>query len=102
MIRVRRAIERSPKHRWLGLVVLVLFAFLLALLVFHSVTDSAELTAEITCFFVALVVVVVPVVAPLLRRMLPRRQRSRGPPATPRLVRAQARPQSALVLPLRL
>ena len=102
MIRVHHAIERARKHRWLGLLILVLLALLLALLVFHSLSDSTEATAELTCFFVVVVVVVRIVVAPPLPRTTASRQPARAPPTLVRPARLEGRTLSVLALPLRL
>lgn len=102
MIRLRRTIERARRHRWLGLLVLILLAFLLALLVFHSAADSAELTAELACFAVAVLFVVALLVARPPSSLQPQRLRSRGPPGAPRLVPVAGRLHPIRALPLRL
>jgi uncharacterized membrane protein YhaH (DUF805 family) len=102
MIRLRRTIERARRHRWLGLVVLVLLVFLLALLVFHSAADSAEFAAEFACFAVAMLLVMTFFVTRPRSCLQARRLRSRSPPRLPRVAPLPGRPQAFHVLPLRL
>lgn len=101
MIRLRATLELGLRHRWLGPVLILLFAVLLTLLALHSAFDEALLSGLLACVALALVVFVrsFPPPAPARRstgRIAPR--------APPRLLGATLVPayQPSPLPPLRL
>ena len=69
MLRLRHAIERASKRRWLGILVVLLIAFLLVMLVFHTLEHGLEEGSFLTCFAVLVFLTVTLVLEPLrLRR----------------------------------
>lgn len=98
MIRLRRALERAQKRRWLWLTVIVLLAIMLALVALHSTGDATAVDGPLVCMAVILLVTVVTRVARPLRVPIARRERTRGPP--PRLPqRRPLRPILAISAP---
>ena len=56
MLRLRHAIERASRHRWLGLLVVLCLALLLLLLVLHTLEEHGGLEqSALTCVVVMIV-----------------------------------------------
>lgn len=80
MIRLRAALERGLRHRWLGPALVLVLAILLALLILHSAIDEAPVSGLVVCFAVALLLVLRIVVPPLAVRQETRPFSPRAPP----------------------
>jgi uncharacterized membrane protein len=87
MLRLRHAIERASRRRWLGILVVLFIALLLVLLVFHTLEHGVE-DALLTCLAVASFVTLVVAAAGLLPRTRQMTRMVRGPPAQPAAVAA--------------
>lgn len=83
MIRLHRTLERAQKRRWLWLILIVLFAIMLALVALHSTGDATAVDGPLVCMAVILLVTIVTRVAQPQTVPIARRVRTRGPP--PRL-----------------
>lgn len=83
MIRLRRTLERAQKRRWLWLILIVLFAIVLALVALHSTGDATAVDGPLVCMAVILLVRVVTRVAQPQTVPIARRLRARGPPPRP-------------------
>ncbi len=104
MIRLNESLARARRHRWLGLLVVIVLAFLLVMTVMHGTHDQAAPDAPSSCvaivlaFFLVRLVLVLFRPEPLESRVVPR-----GPPR-PDNVRKLAPPTPpgvALALPIR-
>jgi hypothetical protein len=80
VLRLRHAIERASRRRWLGILVLLFIALLLVLLVFHTLEHGIEDTL-LTCLAVVAFVTFVAAAAGLLSRTRQLAPMPRGPPA---------------------
>jgi hypothetical protein len=80
VIRLREMLERGMRHRWLGPVLIVLFAVLLALVVLHTTADQAT-EAGVVCL--AFLVILVTLLLPRPPEIVLRLQRARAPRAPP-------------------
>ena len=104
MIRINETIARAKKHRWLWLLLVVVFGLLLAFTVVHGTSDQTAADAPAACVALILGFLAVRLLVKLAAPVAPiRRLTSRGPPtsAVARAVVQSARP-AAFVLPLRL
>jgi hypothetical protein len=90
MIRLRAAVVRGLRHRWLGPALALLLAVLLALLVLHSALDEAPASDVVVCVAIALLVVSRFVAPPLGSRQKTRPTSLRAPPLELVAVRAPA------------
>ena len=54
MLRLRHAIERASRRRWLGLLVVLCLALMLVLLIFHTLEHRLLGEAVVTCLAVVL------------------------------------------------
>ena len=102
LIGLHRLIERSRRRRWLFVLLVVLLALLLAMVAFHSFTDTAApADGGLVCgFVVVLLVATVAFVARPVAVRPPSRRRSRAPPASSPAPPSLRRP--LLLVPLRL
>jgi hypothetical protein len=71
VLRLRHAIERASKRRWLGILVVLFVAFLLVLLAFHTLEHGLEEGSLLTCFAVLVfLTVTLALEPPRLRRAI--------------------------------
>jgi hypothetical protein len=78
--RLRHAIERASRRRWLGILVVLFIALLLVLLVFHTLEHGVEDTL-LTCLAIVAFVTLGLTTAGSLSRTRQAAQMLRGPPA---------------------
>jgi Na+/citrate or Na+/malate symporter len=101
MLRLRHAIERASRRRWLGILVVLFIALLLVLLVFHTLEHGVE-DALLTCLAV---VAFVTFVVAAIGSLSPTKQMAkmvRGPPGRFAAVVARRYRPPPGSLPLRL
>ena len=101
MIRLRKALDRGLRHRWLGPVCLILFVLLMALMFMHtahdnehSFTDIGEICLALTVMFAF--IVIIRLGWPAVQRLVPVTV-GRGPPVTARPITLAASPVAAPV-----
>lgn len=80
VLRLRHAIERASRRRWLGILVVLFIALLLVLLVFHTLEHGVEDTF-LTCLAVVAFVMLWVAIVGALSRPSQMAQMLRGPPA---------------------
>jgi hypothetical protein len=104
VLRLRHAIERASRRRWLGILVVLFLAVLLVLLVFHTLEHGLEEGTLLTCFAVLAFVTVSLALEQLLVRRALVVPMLRGPPraAVAAAVAARARLPAGAPPPLRL
>jgi TRAP-type C4-dicarboxylate transport system permease large subunit len=103
MLRLRHAIERASKRRWLGLLVVLFLALLLVLVVFHTIEHGVEDGTFLTCFAVIVFLTVTFALERLKLRRLVLAPSGRAPPSVAVAVAApRARWPAGASPPLRL
>lgn len=102
MIALRRSLERAAAHRWIGPLVLIAVALLLALTLFHAHGDHAVEAGAVGCVLV--LVLVAPFALPAMRRGPATHVVDRGgrsPPAPFQAAPRSRSPARFVALPLR-
>jgi hypothetical protein len=103
VLRLRHAIERASRRRWLGILVVLFLALLLVLLVFHTLEHGLEEGTLLTCFAVLVFLTASLALEPFLGRRMLVSPMLRGPPGTAMAAAAtRARLPAGASPPLRL
>jgi hypothetical protein len=102
MIRLREALQRARRHRWLGPLVIILLVLLVAFIAFHEGSEKLFGSAGELCIAVAVVVVSLVRARPQIVGRPSRAFESRAPPVPPVTLPAGGVKLSISLAPLRL